>query len=159
MSQTKEVIASSEDSGKRLDQFLVDKLQKNRTECQKLIKAEKVARLGQVITKPSLLVKEGQVYTVLLEEKKITVDLPLPENLTLEIVYEDEDILVVNKSRDMVVYPTMSHPKHTLVNALLAHCVSLSNLSGEDRPGIVHRLDKNTSGLMVVAKNNFSHER
>lgn len=159
MNQTKEVIASCEDSGKRLDQFLVDKLQKNRTECQKLIKAKKVARLGQVITKPSLLVKEGQVYTVLLEEKKITVDLPLPENLTLEIVYEDEDILVVNKSRDMVVYPTMSHPKHTLVNALLAHCVSLSNLSGEDRPGIVHRLDKNTSGLMVVAKNNFSHER
>ena len=59
----------------------------------------------------------------------------------------------------MVVYPTISHPEHTLVNALLAHCTSLSNLSGEDRPGIVHRLDKNTSGLMVVAKNNFSHEK
>lgn len=160
MSQIKEFNASYEDSGKRLDQFLVEKLQKTRADCQRLIKSKKVAALGQVITKPSFLVKEGQYYAVLLEEEqKISLKLPLPEHIPLEILYEDKDILVVNKSRDMVVYPTISHPEHTLVNALLAHCTSLSNLSGEDRPGIVHRLDKNTSGLMVVAKNNFSHEK
>lgn len=81
-----------------------------------------------------------------------------PENITISIVYEDNDLLVVNKAKGMVVHPSAGHQSETLVNALLYHCDQLSTLSGEERPGIVHRLDKDTSGLLVIAKNDDTHK-
>ena len=96
---------------------------------------------------------------------KITVTIPqldstevLPENIDLDIVYEDSDIIVINKPKGMVVHPAPGHYSGTLVNALLYHCKDLSGINGVMRPGIVHRIDKDTSGLLVVAKNDKAHE-
>lgn len=80
-----------------------------------------------------------------------------PEDIPLDIVYEDDDVLVVNKPQGMVVHPSAGHPNHTLVNALLFHS-PLSTINGTYRPGIVHRIDKDTSGLLMIAKNNYAHE-
>lgn len=88
------------------------------------------------------------------ESESLTVE---PENLPLSVIYEDSDLLVINKSKGMVVHPSAGHQRGTLVNALLYHCNSLSDVNGEERPGIVHRIDKDTSGLMVVAKNDSVH--
>ena len=91
---------------------------------------------------------------------ELAEDLPLiPQDLPLDVVYEDDDLIVVNKERGMVVHPAPGHPDGTLVNALLWHCGdSLSGIGGEKRPGIVHRIDKDTSGLLIVAKNDFAHQ-
>ncbi|TMN23513.1 RluA family pseudouridine synthase [Lentibacillus cibarius] len=90
------------------------------------------------------------------EPESMTIE---PESIPLEIVYEDADLLVVNKPRGMVVHPSAGHQSGTLVNALLYHCDSLSHINGEERPGIVHRIDKDTSGLLLAAKNDETHER
>ena len=98
----------------------------------------------------------GEAYTVELPEPELPE--PEPQNIPLDIVYEDSDVIVVNKPRGMVVHPAPGHPDGTLVNALLWHCGdSLSGVGGERRPGIVHRIDKDTSGLIIAAKNDFSH--
>ena len=99
----------------------------------------------------------GEGYEVLLPEP---AELPLiPQNIPLDVVYEDEDLIVVNKARGLVVHPAPGHPDGTLVNALLWHCGdSLSGIGGQRRPGIVHRIDKDTSGLLIVAKNDFAHQ-
>ncbi|ALX47400.1 RluA family pseudouridine synthase [Lentibacillus amyloliquefaciens] len=88
------------------------------------------------------------------EQTSLTID---PENIPLTVVYEDDELLVINKPRGMVVHPSAGHPHGTLVNALLYHCDRLSHINGDHRPGIVHRIDKDTSGLLVVAKNDTAH--
>ncbi len=100
-------------------------------------------------------VKDGEVIQVSIPEPE-TMNVE-PENIDLDIVYEDDDVIVVNKPQGMVVHPSPGHPDHTLVNALLYHS-PLSTINGTYRPGIVHRIDKDTSGLLMVAKNNYAHE-
>lgn len=145
-------------TGLRLDQFLsmaVDNL--SRTRLKSLILEGQITREGEVMTDPSMKVREGDLYAVVLPELKEA--LPEAQAMDLEVLYEDDDLLVINKPAGLVVHPAPGHPDQTLVNALLAHCGdSLSGISGVKRPGIVHRLDKETSGLMVVAKNDAAHQ-
>jgi 23S rRNA pseudouridine1911/1915/1917 synthase len=150
------LIVSEESDGVRLDRFLVSVLaDQSRSQLQRLIKEAHVLVDGHA-AKPNLPVRAGQA---------ITVDIPdlsdaavEPEPLDLPIVYQDRDLVVVDKPAGMVVHPAAGHDKGTLVNALLHHVTDLSGIGGEKRPGIVHRLDRGTSGLMVVAKNDAAHE-
>lgn len=144
------------EASSRLDQYLGNKQEiGSRTKALFLIENKRVRIAGKVI-KPSYKLRTGDV---------IVVDLPAPQPTTLEkyvfaldIVFEDEDVIVVNKPAGLVVHPAHGHHNDTLVNALLAHTKNLSMRFGEERPGIVHRIDKETSGLLVVAKNDFAHE-
>lgn len=154
-----EAVVSAEYQGERLDVFLTEYLADyfdaiSRSYVQKLIKDGLVTRKGKVV-KANEKVKENDLFDVQFKEP---AELEAkPENIPVEIVYEDEDIVVVNKERGMVVHPAAGNHSGTLVNALLYHCKDLSDIGGTIRPGIVHRLDKDTTGLMVVAKNNMSH--
>lgn len=144
-----------EDDNERLDYYLSSELNEvSRTYIQRLIK-DGLVEVNGLKKKSSYLVKEGD---------KIIVNLPkpkeleiVPENIPLDIIYQDDDIVVVNKSQDMVVHPAPGNYTGTLVNALLYHIDTLSSINGVIRPGIVHRLDKDTSGILIVAKNDFSH--
>ena len=127
----------------------------SRSQIQKAIKHQKLLLNGQIISSLSLRVKKNDNIDLLIEE-----EVPsgiIPSNIPLDIIYEDNDLIVINKSSSMTVHPGAGDYKDTLVNALLHHTDKLSDEGGEIRPGIVHRLDKNTSGLMVVAKNNITH--
>ena len=143
------------DSGKRLDTYIAERAGITRSASAKLIDDENVACADRYES------KSFKVYTGL----EIEVSLPdpepidaLPENIPLDIIYEDDDLIVVNKPKGMVVHPAAGNYDGTLVNALLYHCGdSLSGINGKVRPGIVHRIDKNTSGLLVCAKNDKSH--
>gem|GEM_PF-20694 len=129
----------------------------SRSRLQQLIKTGQVKREGMPVVDPNHKVRAGEVYTVTLPPPKPA--LPEAQVIPLDIVYEDKDLLVVNKPPGMVVHPAAGNRDRTLVNALLAHCgKSLSGIGGVARPGIVHRLDKDTSGLMVVAKNDKVHQ-
>ncbi len=108
------------------------------------------------VVKPSFKIKNGDIIDMFPKENEI-IDL-VPENIPLDIVYEDEDVIVVNKPSGMVVHPAPGHPSGTLVNAMLYHCKELSNLNGDFRAGVVHRIDKDTSGLLVLCKNNMAHK-
>lgn len=138
----------------RLDKVLATRLSDySRSKLQRWIKLGLVTVNGdQVADKYKVKVGERVVVT---PEQPHPIDLA-PENIPLDIVYEDDDVLVVNKPQGMVVHPAPGHPDHTLVNALLYHC-PLSTINGEFRPGIVHRIDKDTSGLLMVAKNDQAH--
>ena len=143
-------------SGERLDKILsveIDELSRNAV--QKIIESGGVTLNGKTVTKSTKL-KEGDELTVIIPDP---VDLKaVPQNIPVEIVYEDEDLLVVNKPKGMVVHPAPGNPDGTLVNALLFHCKGrLSSINGVIRPGIVQRIDKDTSGLLIVAKNDKSH--
>ncbi|WP_149733287.1 RluA family pseudouridine synthase [Propionispora hippei] len=139
----------------RLDVFLTNRLQDTtRSFVQKLIRDKQVT-VNAKEAKANYRVQPGDIVKVVLPEPKI-VDV-LAEDIPLDILYEDEDIIVVNKARGMVVHPAAGNYKGTLVNALLEHCTNLSGINGEIRPGIVHRLDKDTSGVMVAAKNDRAH--
>src|SRR5205823_6850950 len=105
--------------------------------------------------KPSDKVRENDV--VFIEEPPLKTTALEPEDIALYVLFEDEDLIVVNKPAGMVVHPAAGNTEHTLVNALLKHCKNLSGIGGELRPGIVHRLDKETSGCIVAAKNDFAH--
>ena len=143
------------DGGGRLDKFLSDNSDLSRSVCAKLIEEGKVTVNGKTATK-SVKVKNGDMITAEIPEPE-NLDV-LPENIPLEIVYEDSDLLVVNKPKDMVVHPAPGNYTGTLVNALMYHCGdSLSGINGVIRPGIVHRIDKDTSGLLIVAKNDTAH--
>jgi len=150
-----EVKATTQDKGQRLDLFLAgQELNLSRSRIQKLIEEGKI----------TVQDKKVKSHYKIKGDEKIVIEIPPPEKLSLEpqdipldIVYEDKDLLVVNKPAGMVVHPAAGNYKNTLVNALLFHCKDLSGINGVLRPGIVHRLDKNTSGLLVVAKNDFSH--
>lgn len=139
---------------KRMDTFLMEKLSYSRSFIQKMIEEGYILLNGKK-SKNSTSLKEGDVISVTSYEEKIDVK---PENIPLSIVYEDEDVIVVNKPNKMVVHPAPGHYSHTLVNALLFHFSSLSSCNGEIRPGIVHRIDADTTGLLLVAKNNRTHE-
>ncbi|ADH61104.1 pseudouridine synthase, RluA family [Thermoanaerobacter mathranii subsp. mathranii str. A3] len=143
-----------EDEGKRIDVFLAAELDYTRSYIKKLI-VDGLAFVNGKTVKPSYKVKENDKVVVNIPEaEKIDV---LPENIPLDILYEDDDIIVINKPQGMVVHPAPGNYSGTLVNALLYHCKNLSGINGILRPGIVHRLDKDTSGVMVVAKNDKAH--
>ena len=147
------VIDSTEE---RIDKWIASNSQElSRNEIQNLILAQKVTVNSLPCNKKTRL-KAGDEIKILIDEKQEEI---LPEKFSLDIVYEDDDLLVVNKPKGIVTHPATSHMSGTLVNFLLYHCGDkLSNLNGELRPGIIHRLDKDTSGLLIVAKNNFAHE-
>lgn len=148
-------VVGPEGHGRRLDVYLAGEEEElTRTYIQKLI-AGGLVQVNGIPQKPNYRVKEGD---------EITVEIPPPQELELkpepiplDIYYEDEDVIVVNKPRGMVVHPAEGNYTGTLVNALLYHCRDLSGINGILRPGIVHRLDKDTSGLLMVAKNDYAH--
>jgi 23S rRNA pseudouridine1911/1915/1917 synthase len=138
----------------RLDKILSAMLDISRQRSRDLIEQNCVQVNGQAV-KPKTEVKPGDVITCTLPEDE-NADV-LPEDIDLDIVYEDQDVIVVNKPKGMVVHPAPGHHSGTLVNALLYHCKDLSGINGVLRPGIVHRIDKDTSGLIVAAKNDMAH--
>ena len=142
--------------GTRIDKFLSEKLSEvSRSRIQKLIEEGYVKIDGTAAQKNSKISKNQTVSVMIPEAKPLEVK---PENIPLDIVYEDDDLIVVNKSKGMVVHPAPGNYDGTLVNALLHHCKgSLSGINGVIRPGIVHRIDKDTSGLLIVAKNDKTH--
>lgn len=144
----------SEEAGQRLDLFLSNKLSSSRSHIKNLVENERVF-LNNKKVKAGQILKSGDNIIVYEEEIK-TLNLQ-PEDIPIDIVYEDDDIAVVNKPQGMVVHPAAGSYEHTLVNALLFRLKSLSSINGVIRPGIVHRLDKDTSGLLVVAKNDDAH--
>jgi 23S rRNA pseudouridine1911/1915/1917 synthase len=142
--------------GARLDHFLVSVLaEHSRSQLQRLIKEGQVQVAGKP-AKANRAMKAGEVVTI--EVPAPVNAVPQPEALPLPILYQDRDLIVVDKPAGMVVHPAAGHASGTLVNALLHHVDDLSGIGGEKRPGIVHRLDKGTSGLMVVAKHDRAHE-
>lgn len=156
MSEVIELIAAKEDSGSRADKYISDNIaQLTRSAVQNLILQGSVLADGKPIAKNCKL-RGGEKLTVEIPDPQ-PLDVQ-PENIPLDIVYEDDDLLVVNKPKGMVVHPAHGNHNGTLVNALLYHCgESLSGINGVIRPGIVHRIDKNTSGLLIVAKNDAAH--
>jgi 23S rRNA pseudouridine1911/1915/1917 synthase len=152
-----EVMASDAATGTRLDRLIAASLPElSRSRVKALIEAGQVATGGATISDPSYRVKPGQTFAILVPEARPAA--PTAQAIALDIVYEDADLIVVNKPAGMVVHPAPGNPDSTLVNALIAHCgASLSGIGGELRPGIVHRLDKDTSGLIVAAKNDAAH--
>ncbi|MGO8914418.1 MAG: RluA family pseudouridine synthase [Stellaceae bacterium] len=153
------VTAEPGDAGERLDRLLATRLAAmSRTRLKQLVVAGRVSMGGATITDPSLRVKPGQTFVLALPAP--VADRPLPQAMDLAIVYEDAHLLVIDKPAGLVVHPAPGNPDRTLVNALLAHCGdSLAGIGGVKRPGIVHRLDKDTSGLMVVAKTELAQTR
>lgn len=146
-------------AGGRLDRVLADALPDlSRTRIRRLIETGSVSLgRGGTIEEPSYRVKPGQSFAVIVPES--ADPLPAGERIPLAVVYEDDELIVVEKNAGLVVHPAPGNPDGTLVNALIAHCgASLSGIGGVRRPGIVHRLDKLTSGLMVAAKNDRSHK-
>lgn len=146
-------------AGARLDKALATLLpEMSRTRLKALMQDGLVTKDGTPVTDPSIKVKEGQVFEVQVPEAEEPI--PKPENIPLNILFEDNDLIVIDKPAGLVVHPAPGNYSGTLVNALLHHCGdSLSGIGGVKRPGIVHRLDKDTSGVMVVAKNDTSHHR
>lgn len=145
-----------EQAGERLDRFLAEASGLTRAAVQNLLELGCVDVTGTARPK-NYKVRAGDVVTVRIPDP-VSCDV-LPEDIPLDIVYEDDDLLVVNKPRGMVVHPAPGHTGGTLVNALLAHCGdSLSGINGVLRPGIVHRIDRDTSGLLIVAKNDRAHQ-
>ena len=147
---------TAEESGERIDALLARLVPElTRSAAQRLLE-EGLVTLGGVPVKKNRRTEPGEVYAALLPEPELPE--PEPQDIPLDIVYEDADVVVVNKPRGMVVHPAPGHPDGTLVNALLRHCgESLSGVGGERRPGIVHRIDKDTSGLIIAAKNDYAH--
>ena len=151
------ICITAEESGERIDALLARSLPSlSRSQVQKLLEQGMVTLNGRALKK-NFRCSAGETYEVLLPEPD---DLPLiPQNIPLDVVYEDGDLIVINKPRGLVVHPAPGHPDGTLVNALLYHCGdSLSGIGGQRRPGIGHRIDKDTSGLLIVAKNDFAHQ-
>lgn len=147
--------AARTDIGKRADVFICEKTDLSRNSAINLLEAGNVTLRGKSVKK-SYKTAEGDVFEIVLPEpEECSAE---PENIPLDIVYEDDSIVVVNKPRGMVVHPAPGHANGTLVSALLYHCGdSLSDINGVIRPGIVHRIDRDTSGLIAVAKNNDAH--
>lgn len=148
-------ICVEEDEGIRLDSYIPKHIEDvSRSYISSLIKEGLILVNGQK-KKPKYMVKKGDIIQIQLPKKE-TLE-PVPEDIPLDIVYEDKDIIIVNKPKGMVVHPAPGNMNKTLVNALLHHTDSLSSINGPIRPGIVHRLDKDTSGLLIVAKNDIAH--
>src|ERR1700688_3298784 len=153
-----EVSAGPADSGTRLDRFLAQALpQLSRSRLQRLIAAGHVRAEGQPVREPAAKVKAGQTFAILIPES--VEARPAAQAFPVAGSYEGDELIVIDKRAGLVVHPGAGNPDRTLVNALIAHCgTSLSGIGGVKRPGIVHRLDKDTTGLMVVAKNDRAHQ-
>ncbi len=151
-----DIIVSKEETGQRIDAYLSEKLQDiSRVAIQRWIKDEKIIVNGKKVKSSYKVVDNDKIQIEKEEPKEIELK---AQNIPIEIIYEDKDIIVVNKPKGMVVHPANGNPDGTLVNCLMAICGdSLSGIGGEKRPGIVHRLDKDTSGIIVVAKNDKAH--
>ncbi len=157
MNKTTTFLLDKNNDNLRLDKFLASRL-KNlaRSQIKKIILSKNVSINKKYITSPSQKIKLGNIIKIIIKEKKI--DHIKPQKMNINIVYEDDDITIVNKQNGMIVHPGAGNKEGTLVNGLLyLYKKNLSNLNGLSRPGIVHRIDKETSGLIVVAKNNFAH--
>lgn len=151
-----ELVVPPKQGRERLDKFLTRKLKSvSRARLQKLIAEGYVLVDGMPAKASHPISPDEKIEITIPKPKKIDI---LPEKLPLDIIYEDDDLIVLNKPAGMVVHPAFANYTGTLVNALLYHCGNLSSIGGRQRPGIVHRLDKETSGLMVVAKNDVTHQ-
>ena len=149
----KELVVTKNDEGKRLDIFLTSVILESRNFILKNIKNGNI-KINNNTTKGGYILKENDVISI----NDLTVDTSVkPENIDIDILYEDDDIIVVNKKSGMVVHPGNGNLSHTLVNALMAHTDELSDEGGEERVGIVHRIDKDTSGILLIAKTNKAH--
>ena len=154
LEEREELIITEEQAGQRADVILAQMLDITRSNMQKLMDDGRAIK-GTKVLKSNYKLKAGDKIIVSLPEPE-PLDVQ-PENIPLDILYEDEDVVVVNKARGMVVHPAAGNYSGTLVNALLYHCKNLSGINGVIRPGIVHRLDKDTSGIMICAKNDQAH--
>lgn len=154
---TETISLKAENAGVRLDSFLAENIEElTRSAAQRLIEEGRVSVNGRSVAK-SCKLSGGEEIVVTMPEPEI-VDI-VAQDIALDVVYEDDDVIVVNKPVGLVVHPAPGHPDGTLVNALLHHCGdSLSGIGGEKRPGIVHRIDRDTSGLIIAAKNDFAHQ-
>lgn len=148
------VINVIDNDGIRIDKYLLDKLDISRNKIQKLINDNNILVNGKSVKASYIVRVDDLIECDFLYKEKIDI---LPEDIPLDIVYEDDDLLVVNKPSGMVVHPAVGNYSHTLVNALMYHCNNLSQVNGVIRPGIVHRIDADTSGLLLVAKNDIAH--
>jgi len=150
-----EFVVSPNDARLRLDQFLAKQLPEySRSRLQQLIRSGFV-RLNKQTTRPRQIVRGGdKIHLIEPPLEKIEMR---PEPIPLDVLFEDDDLIIINKPTDLTVHPGAGQREHTLVNALLSHCTNLSGIGGKERPGIVHRLDKETSGCLVVAKNDIAH--
>lgn len=148
---------SQEEEGKRIDQFLAGELtSRSRSYIKQLIQEGRATQNGKVVKASSRLKIDDQIVLKVPPLKELAV---MPENIPLDILYEDEDVILINKGKDMVVHPCPGRYSGTLVNALLYHCKeNLSGINGILRPGIVHRIDKDTTGVLVVCKNDMAHQ-
>ncbi|MFD0715159.1 RluA family pseudouridine synthase [Paenibacillus sp. GCM10027626] len=157
MDEVQQFEISAEEAGERLDKYVteaIDDSSVSRSQVQEWIKAGAVL-VNDKPLKANYKLSAGDVIAVQIPEPEAAVI--APENIPLDIVYEDADVIVVNKPRGMVVHPAAGHYSGTLVNALMFHCQDLSGINGIMRPGIVHRIDKDTSGLLMAAKNDLAH--
>ena len=148
------IIVLEKDNNKRADIFITQNSSLTRSRVQDLIERGFASNNQNVILKSSQKVETGNIYLTIPDPQKVDLS---PQNIPLNIIYQDSDIAVINKQAGIVVHAAAGNKDGTLVNALLFHIKDLSGIGGEIRPGIVHRLDKNTSGLMVIAKNDHTH--
>ena len=153
--ETKSIIATEQDANKRIDNFISETTELTRSRVQKLIEQGNITINGKA-PKVSYKVQTNQEIEVIIPDAEVLE--VKAEEIDLDILYEDNDVIVVNKPKGMVVHPAAGNFTGTLVNAIMAHCGdNLSEINGVIRPGIVHRIDKDTSGVLVVAKNNQAH--
>ena len=149
---------NKEDAGSRVDAWLAANLEDmTRSAAQRLLEEGRVTCAGKLLAKNYKVTGSETLEIELPDPEPVDV---IPQNIPLDVVYEDSDVIVVNKPKGLVVHPAPGHPDGTLVNALLYHCgASLSGVGGELRPGIVHRIDRDTSGLIIAAKNDYAHQK
>lgn len=145
------------DKGTRIDKFLSEKFEgKSRSYIQGLIEEESILVNNKKVKSNYKLKENDEIKVFMKEPKELEVE---AENIPIDIIYEDSDVIVVNKAKGMVVHPAPGNYNGTLVNALLYHCTDLSSINGVIRPGIVHRIDKDTTGILVIAKNDEAHNK
>jgi len=155
--KVREFLISPDDADQRLDQYVSDSLDAlSRSHVQKLIKSGQI-KVNDSLSKAGYKIRKDDKITVVIPPPE-KLDRVEPEKIPLDILYEDDDLIVINKPAGMVVHPAAGNNSGTLVNALLYHCERLSGIGGVQRPGIVHRLDKDTSGVLVVAKSDRAHQ-
>lgn len=157
MEEERITIRVEENTERRIDQYLADHTDFSRSFIQKLIKSEKVKINGNLVNKMKVPVCfDDEIWLDIPKPVKLEIE---PEKMDLVILYEDDDVLVIDKPKGMVVHPAAGHMNHTLVNGLLYHCRGhLSGINGVLRPGIVHRIDKDTTGALIVCKNDIAHQ-
>ena len=148
------MIVNNENANTRLDHYLANNTEFSRSKITNLIKDGKILVNGKNV-KTGYLIKENDIIEINYEEEELKAE---PEKMDLDIVYEDNDVIVVNKANKVVVHPACGNRSGTLVNGLLYHSKNLSSINGEFRPGIVHRIDADTTGLLMIAKNDKAHK-